>query len=59
MIPLPSYGHKVSDFEVAVAYLIRHLEDGQNGDHPGRYLDMIGAGREPDVEREGAGSSRA
>ena len=59
VIPLPSYGLKVSDFEVAVASLIHGLEDGQNGDHPGRYLDMIGAVRVPDVEREGAGSSRA
>ena len=59
VIPLPSYGLKVSDFEIAVAYLIHGLEDGQNSDHPGRYLDMIGAVREPDVERKGAGSSRA
>lgn len=56
-IPFPDYRLEVSDFEVAVAYLVHNLEDGLDGDHPGRHLDTIGAKRVRDSERWGAGSS--
>lgn len=55
-IPCPTAGLEVSDFEVAVAYLVHDLEDGHNHDHPGRHLDAIGAKRVRDRNREGAGS---
>lgn len=56
-IPIPDAGLEVSDFETAVAYLIHDLEDQPNHDHPGRYLDGIGAKRVRDQDRGGAGSA--
>lgn len=55
-IPLPDYGLEVTTFERAVAFLVHDLEDGQNHDNPGRYLDGLGAKVVRDHERQGAGS---
>jgi hypothetical protein len=57
-IPMPNFGLEVTDFEVAVAFLVHDLEDGSNYDDPGRYLDTIGAKRVPDGRRHGAGTRR-
>lgn len=56
-IPIPTYNLEVTDFEVAVAYLVHDLENGRNEDHSGRYLEQIGAKRVRDQDRWGAGSS--
>ena len=56
-IPIPDHRLEVSDFEVAVAYLVHDLENGSNDDNPGRHLDTIGATRVRDRDRWGAGSS--
>ncbi|MFI9486971.1 hypothetical protein ACIG47_11320 [Promicromonospora sp. NPDC052451] len=56
-IPIPGASLEVTDFETAVAFLVHDLEDGPDHDHPGRYLDRIGAKRVRDMDREGAGSA--
>lgn len=56
VIPIPDVSMEVSDFEVAVAFLIHDLEDGRDNDNPKRYLDHIGAKRVRDQDRGGAGS---
>lgn len=55
-IPIPDALMKVSDFEVAVAHLVHDLETGREHGNPTRYLDAIGAKRERDQDRQGAGS---
>ena len=55
-IPLPDVSLRVTEFETAVAHLVHDLEGGPDHDNPGRYLDMIGATRMRDHERQGAGS---
>lgn len=55
-IPFPRGGMEVSDYEVAVAYLVHDLDDSPNEDHPERYLETLGVKRVGDHDREGAGS---
>lgn len=55
LIPFPSYGLEVTDFEESVAFLVYELEGTKEGS-PGRYLDEIGAKRVRDSARQGAGS---
>jgi hypothetical protein len=55
-IPMPGRGTEVTNFQVAVAYLVDGLEDSPGYDNPGHYLDMIHAKRVHDVSRGGAGS---
>ncbi|MBW9207974.1 hypothetical protein KV097_18705 [Mumia sp. zg.B17] len=57
LIPIPDSRMNVSDFETAVAYLVHDLEDRGNGSHPGQYLTTIGATRQRDRDRLGAGST--
>lgn len=57
VIPIPDGLMKVSDFEITVAHLIHDLETGREHDNPTRYLGAIGAKRERDRDRQGAGSS--
>lgn len=57
IIPIPNYEMKVTDFEVAVAYLIHGLNDSPSHDHPGRYLDSLEIKRIPDHDRQGAGTA--
>jgi hypothetical protein len=56
LVPLPDYGNTVTDFEAAVAFLVHDLENGQNYENPGRYLETLGFTRVRDSERQGAGS---
>lgn len=55
-IPMPGKGMEVTNFQVAVAYLVDGLEDSSGYDNPGHYLDLIHAKRVHDVSRGGAGS---
>jgi hypothetical protein len=55
-IPIPDALREVSDFVVAVAYLVHGLEKGASHEDPGRHLDLIGAKRVRDRDRRGAGS---
>ena len=55
-IPMPGPGMEVTNFQVAVAYLVDGLEASAGYDNPGHYLDLIHAKRVHDVPRGGAGS---
>lgn len=57
-IPLPGFGMEVTDFEAAVAFLVHDLDEGQEHDNPGRYLESLGVECVPDHERQGAGTAR-
>lgn len=56
LVPTPNFKNEVTDFELAVAYLVHNLEDGDNYLHPGRVMETIGATRVGDHDRGGAGS---
>lgn len=55
-IPIPGHDRTVSEFEVAVAFLIHGLEDQPEHDNPVRYLDSLDVRRVHDGDRWGAGS---
>lgn len=59
LIPWPRAGERleVTHFEVAVAYLVHDLDGSPAHEHPGGYLEMIGATTVPDRERWGAGNT--
>ena len=61
LIPFPrprDTGRTVTDFEVAVAWLLHDLEGGQEEDNPGRYLSRLDIATVYDQAREGAGTHR-
>jgi hypothetical protein len=58
-IPIPGYRREVSDFAMAVAWLIHGLEGSSSDADPDHYVAVIEAKRVRDEARQGAGSHHA